>query len=261
VSVEPYPALTYIITFSLLGSVGALTGAGAILAFPRLHDRLKTPLLSYAVGTLLGATFLGLIPSAIEQSSVHRALATLLAGFVGFFILEKVIRIPHSHAHTAGEEHIGEHLRHVQPAAPLMLIGDAFHNFVDGILIATTFGVSVELGILTALAVVAHEIPQEIGDFVILLESGMSRMKAYWLNFLSALATVLGALLTYWFRPLIEPLTPAFLSLAASSFLYIATVDLAPVLHHHTGVRNGIRQTLGLLMGIGTIFIFHRLLG
>jgi zinc and cadmium transporter len=119
----------------------------------------------------------------------------------------------------------------------------------------------VELGILTALAVVAHEIPQEIGDFVILLESGMSRMKAYWLNFLSALATVLGALLTYWFRPLIEPLTPVFLSLAASSFLYIATVDLAPVLHHHTGIRNGIRQTLGLLMGIGTIFLFHRFLG
>lgn len=170
------------------------------------------------------------------------------------------MRIPHRHAHTAGHQHASTQNEHVRPAAILILIGDGFHNFVDGVLIATAFGFSISLGIVTALAVVAHEIPQELGDFVILIESGMGRMKAYWANFASALTTVVGALLTFWFRDAVEYYSPFIIAVAASSFLYIATVDLAPILHHYTGFKSGAKQTAGLLFGVLTIFIIHAVL-
>jgi zinc and cadmium transporter len=175
-----------------------------------------------------------------------------------FFILEKIIRIPHGHAHSAGHTHTAEHQNHIRPAGILILIGDAFHNFVDGILIATAFLISVPLGVVTSIAVIAHEVPQELGDFVILLESGMSRMKAYWANFASSLTTLLGALLTLWVRSDIEVYAPYLMAIAASSFLYIATVDLSPILHHSTGLKSGVKQTLGLLAGIAIIAFIHR---
>lgn len=254
--------LVYILIFSTLGSAGALTGAGALLAFPKLHKLLRTPLLAYAVGTLLGAAFLGLLPEAIEQ---HREagpiLLTVLIGLFGFFTLEKVLRLPHAHGH-AGEGHGSEHTRHApMPAGTLILTGDAFHNFVDGVVIATAFSVSVPLGIVTSLAVIAHEVPQELGDFVILLESGWSRKKAYWWNFVSALATIPGAVIGYFALQVIAPRVPFLLAIAASSFLYIATVDLAPILHHEAGFKKSLLQLAGLLAGTGTIIGIHALLG
>lgn len=249
----------FVLLFSLIGSVGALTGAGILLGFPRLHERLKTPLLSYAIGTLLGATFLDLLPEAIQSIDTETALHVALAGFVFFFVLEKIIRLPHGHAHSAGHQHKTERIKedHAHPVGILILIGDAFHNFVDGVLIATAFSVSVPLGAVTALAVVAHEIPQELGDFVILIESGMHRMKAYWANFASALATVLGAMLTFWLHGNIEHYSPYILAIAASSFLYIATVDLSPILHHYSEIRSGLKQTVGIATGILTIKVIH----
>ncbi len=248
--------------FSLIGSVGALTGAGILLAFPKFHKRLKTPLLAYAIGTLLGATFLALLPEAIEGTNSHIALQVVLAGFILFFILEKVIRLPHGHAHSAGHQHRREQLEqnHTHPVGILILIGDAFHNFVDGVLIATAFLVSVPLGVITSLAVVVHEIPQELGDFVILIESGMNRMKAYWSNFASALTTVVGAMLTFWLRGNIEAFTPYIIAISASSFLYIATVDLSSILDHYTELRSGLKQTAGITAGILTIVVIHFLL-
>lgn len=245
----------YILTFSLLGSVGALTGAGIILLMPKLRERFRIGLLSYAIGTLLGAVFIGLLPAALDQASSHTILKITLAGFVGFFVLEKILRLPHRHAQNSADH------KEVHPAATLILLGDGLHNFIDGVLITTSFFVSIPLGIVTSFAVIAHEIPQELGDFVILLESGMERKLAYWLNFISSLGTIVGAVLTYWMRETIEPHLPYVLAISASSFLYIAAVDLAPMLHRYSGIKAGIRQTIGLLAGIGTILFLHQLLG
>ncbi|HSF24200.1 MAG TPA: ZIP family metal transporter [Blastocatellia bacterium] len=252
---------TYILIFSLLGSVGALTGAGALLLFPKLHDRLKTILLSYAVGTLLGATFLGLIPEAIEHHPAKPVLLVILAGLFGFFLVEKILRLPHIHGHASEHRDHEREPHTLQPAGFLILVGDAFHNFVDGIVIATAFSVSIQLGVLTSLAVIAHEVPQELGDFTILLQSGWSPRRAYWMNSLSALATLPGALLGYLALHTIEPHIPYLLAIAAASFLYIATVDLAPILHHESGFKKSLLQLAGLLLGTGTIAGLHRLLG
>lgn len=253
--------LHYVLIFSLLGSVGALTGAGVLVAVPKLHDRLKPMLLAYAVGALLGATFIGLLPEAISEYSAKQVGLLVLASWFGFFLLEKLLRLPHAHGH-AGERHepSGEH-HHATPAGTMILVGDAFHNFVDGVVIATAFSSSVPLGILTSLAVIAHEVPQELGDFVILVESGWRRWSAYWANFVSSLATVAGALVAYFALDFIEPRIPLFISIAAASFLYIGMVDLAPILHHDSGLKSSIVQLAGLLSGVGTILLLHTALG
>jgi zinc and cadmium transporter len=246
--------LLYIIGFSLLGSIGALAGAGLLLAFPRVHERLKTPLLAYAVGTLLGAVFLGLLPRSLELGGIREMLGVSLAGFVAFFLIEKVLRVPHVHAH-AGMHPVR------RPAGWIILWGDALHNFVDGVIIATAFLVSIPLGITTALAVVAHEVPQELGDFVILLESGWDRWRAFWMNALSALATVPGALLAYAASAFVQAYVPYFLAIAAASFLYIAATDLVPILHHEGAGRRSLYQACCVLLGIFTLWGLHRLLG
>ena len=170
--------LVWIIVFSLLGSVGALAGAALLLAFPRaIRDALVPALISYAAGVLLGAAFLGMIPKALAGDPGAPILATVLAGLVLFFVLEKLVLWRHCHE--------AECPVHGQ-AAPLILFGDALHNFVDGLVIAAAFLVSVPLGITTAVAVIAHEVPQEVGDFAILLDSGYSRARAFWLNTLSS---------------------------------------------------------------------------
>jgi zinc and cadmium transporter len=204
---------------------------------------------------------MGLIPEAIEHHQAEPVLLVILAGLFGFFFLEKILRLPHMHGHAAARHgHSGEH-HTVQPAGLLILVGDAFHNFVDGVVIATAFSISIELGVLTSLAVVAHEVPQELGDFTILLESGWSPRKAYWLNFASASATLPGAVLAYVMLGAIEPYTPYLLAIAAASFLYIATVDLAPILHHESAFKKSLVQMAGLFLGVGTIAGLHHLLG
>jgi zinc and cadmium transporter len=185
----------------------------------------------------------------------------MLAGLFGFFMLERFLRLPHAHGH-AGErhEHESEHDHGPQPAGTMILIGDAFHNFVDGVVIATAFSSSISLGVLTSLAVIAHEVPQELGDFVILLESGWKRWTAYWANFASSLATVAGALVAYFALGFIAPRTPLFLTISAASFLYVGMVDLAPILHHDSGLKKSFVQFAGLLAGVGTILILHQTL-
>jgi zinc and cadmium transporter len=254
--------LAWIIAFSLLGSVGALSGAGVLLAFPKLHERFKTTLLAYAIGALLGAVFLGLLPEAVKESRAEWIFIIMLCGVMAFFALEKVLRLPHVHGHLGEHRNHEKHCNyHAQnPAGALILIGDAFHNFVDGAVIAAAFSVSTQLGVLTALAVFAHEIPQELGDFVILLHSGWERRRAYWMNFLSALATLPGALLTFAAGQFIGPYLPYFLAVAAASFLYIAMTDLAPILHHDSGFKRSFQQLAGMAAGILTIALlsaFH----
>ena len=241
--------LFWIVTFSVLGSVGAIAVAALMLLFPDSVRRSLVPnLVSYATGTLLGAAFLGMIPAGLRQAPAESIMATVLAGMLLFFILEKLVLW--RHCHDADCEVHGR-------AGPLILMGDAFHNFVDGMVIAAAFLTSIPLGIAAALAVIAHEIPQEVGDFAILLDGGYSRGKAFALNGLSSLATLPGALLAYFWLGGMRPVVPYILAISAASFIYIATADLIPGLHRQVTPSASLRQLALLLAGIATIAFFN----
>ena len=240
----------WVISFSLLGSVGAIVGAALLLAFPdTLRQKLLPCLLSYATGTLLGAAFLGMLPKALEQAPPLAITGTVLAGLVAFFILEKLVIWRHCHDETCEE--------HSHQGGALILVGDAFHNFVDGVVIAAAFLTSVPMGITAALAVIAHEIPQELGDFAILLHSGFSNARAFAYNLLSSLATLPGAIIGWFWLAEVRQAIPYVLAISAASFIYIAVADLVPGLHRRTGARAVASQTLLILAGIGTIAFFR----
>jgi zinc and cadmium transporter len=242
-------SLAWIASFSVLGSVVAVGAAALMLLFPPAIRRVLVPcLISYATGTLLGAAFLGMIPAGLAQAPARQILATVLAGVVLFFVLEKVVLWRHCHA--------PECTAHGQ-AGPLILVGDAFHNFVDGVVIAAAFLTSVPVGIAAALAVIAHEVPQEVGDFAILLDSGYSRRRALLLNGLSAAATIPGALAAYLWLGETRGAVPFILAVSAASFIYIAIADLIPALHKQVHPLVSVRQTALVLVGIGTIALFH----
>lgn len=206
--------------FALLSSLGAVGAVGIILALPeRMTRRLVPHLISYAIGTLLGAALLGMIPHALESLAAGTVMATVLAGLVGFFVLESLVLWRHCH-----ERDCPVH----GTTGILILVGDAFHNFVDGLVIASAFVASVPVGVTASLAVIAHEIPQEAGDFGILLHAGYSRRRALVLNALSASTTLLGALVGYIGIQTLQSIAPYVLCVSAASFLYIALADLIP---------------------------------
>lgn len=241
--------LTWIIGFSLIGSVGAILLAGAYLLFPeRVRQTLIPCLISYATGTLLGAAFLGLLPHALDNAPAASILPTVLVGILAFFLLEKIVIWRHCH-NAECEKHA--------TAGPLLLIGDALHNFIDGIAIAAAFIASIPIGISTALAIFAHEFPQEVGDFAILLESGYSRRRALTYNTLSSLSTLPGAVLAYYFLMEVQKFTANIMALSAASFIYIAIADLIPSLHRQTDLRHAINQFALIMAGVGTILLFH----
>ncbi len=241
--------LAWIIIFSLLGSVGALLGAALVLMLPEKPRRILTAnLVSYATGTLLGAVFLGLVPKALKESPSPRILVWLLVGILFFFVMEKLILWRHCHTPDC-DVHAS--------AGPLLLIGDAFHNFTDGVIIAGAFLISLPLGIATGLAVISHEIPQELGDFAILLESGYSRARALLYNLVSSLATLPGAIFGYYFLSHLMPVVPHILLVGAASFLYIALVDLTPYLHRRLGLADSLLQLVLILSGMATIWLLH----
>ena len=239
----------WILVFSLLGSIGALAGAALLLVFPDpIRQRLVPALISYASGTLLGAAFLGMIPAALAAVPGRPILVAVLLGMVLFFVLEKIVIWRHCHRQDCEA--------HAQ-AAPLILVGDAFHNFVDGIVIAAAFLTAIPLGVTAAIAVIAHEIPQEVGDFAILLENGYSRSRALLLNTLSAAATLPGAVLAWLWLARAQALMPYVLAVSAASFIYIATADLIPGLHRKRSLGASVQQVLLLLAGIGTIALLQ----
>jgi zinc and cadmium transporter len=241
--------LLWIIGFSILGSIGAVTGAAVLLFFPEGIRKVLVPwLISYATGTLLGAAFLGMIPAGLSRAPAAKLMATVLAGIVLFFVLEKLVLWRHCH-----DSECEIHGR----AGPLILIGDAFHNFVDGVVIAAAFLSSIPLGIAASFAVIAHEIPQEIGDFAILLDNGYGRMKAFVLNTLSAAATLPGAVVAYFWLGETRGAVPYILAISAASFIYIAAADLIPGLHRQVTLAASLGQFALLLAGIGTIALFH----
>jgi zinc and cadmium transporter len=242
--------LIWILTFAVLGSVGALGAAACFLYFPkRVRDRLVPFLVSYATGTLLAAALLGLLPRAIEQGGLMPSLGSLLAGLIAFFILERLLIWRHCHVEGPCEVH--------RSAGYLILVGDALHNFVDGVVIAAAFLASVPLGIATGVAVIAHEVPQEVGDFAVLLESGFDRRQALYWNLISGSATLLGALLGHVALGQLQAVVAPVLALSAASFLYIGLADLIPGLHRRIGAETGVHQLLLLLAGVGTIVVLR----
>lgn len=250
--------LLWIAGFSLLGSVGAVAGAGLFLLFPTRIRRVLVPcLVSYATGTLLAAALLSMIPAAIEEAPVLSVTATVLAGMVLFFVLEKLVIWRHAH----GEAHAHPDVESARGrAGSLILIGDGFHNFVDGVMLSAAFLTSLPIGIAAGLAVIAHEVPQEVGDFAILLDSGFERGRALIFNELSAAATLPGALVAYFALGESRGMVPYVLALSAASFLYIAEADLIPELHQHhrhPSFAASLRQVSLLLAGIGTISLLR----
>ena len=236
---------------SVLGGLGGLlVASGILLINDSARSRLIPWLVSYAVGALLGVSMLAILPETLEQLPASRVFATLLAGIMLFFVLEKLVLWRHCHTHDC-EVHDGT----VFP----VLVGDAFHNFVDGAVIAAAVMTSVPLGISTALAVAAHEIPQEVGDFAILLHAGYSRSRALLLNLLSAAASAVGAVAALIAFNVVPLVLPYFLALAAASFLYVAMADLIPGLHRGRTDAHSLRQIVLIAAGVGSTLLFAQI--
>jgi zinc and cadmium transporter len=251
--------LAWILGSCLLGGVLSVAAAGAVAL--RASPTRVPMLISYAVGALLGAVFLEILPHAFLEASAPKYLgATVLAGILVFFVLEKLVLWRHQHGppwgepsrrpHGANGHQESDHGR----SGMMIMIGDTFHNFVDGVLIAAAFMADLQLGLVTALAIIAHEIPQEIGDFVILLYSGYSRRQAMMINLLSSLATLVGGLLGYAALSEVEALIPALLGFVAASMIYVAVADLIPGLHRRPELRATTQQVLLIVLGIASIY-------
>ena len=250
--------LGWIVAASIAG--GTLSAGAA--AFALLLRASWVPMLvSFAIGALLGAAFLEVIPHAFEYGRPQAAAGAILGGIFAFFVLEKLLLWRHCHT-----EHCEVHDTHAQPhdhgrSGALIVVGDAVHNFVDGILIAAAFLQSTELGVITAVAIVAHEIPQEVGDFLILLHSGYSRTRALVLNILSSFATLVGGVLGYFALQTLQHWEPVLLGIVAASMIYVAVADLIPGLHRRPELRDTLSQALLIALGIAAIALVRVLVG
>jgi zinc and cadmium transporter len=291
-SIPDLPILAWIIFSSLIG--GALSVAGAALVALNARATAVPMLISYAIGAMLGAVFLEILPEGIKASAdVHTFTATVLFGILLFFTLEKLVIWRHCHG-----DHCEVHAIHTEADCPdnetkpagtkykavatnkpsigvvehshshdhgrsgmMVMIGDTFHNFVDGILIASAFMVDVKVGIVTSIAIIAHEIPQEVGDFLILLHSGYSKKQAFAFNLVSSFATVIGGTAAYFALSHVQGWVPTILGLAAASMLYVAVADLIPSLHKRTELRASISQLVLIACGVGSIALTEYFLG
>ena len=245
----------------LAASFAGGTLSAGLAAFALVLRASWVPMLvSYAIGALLGAAFLGVIPEAFAKGPPQQAAAAILAGIFGFFVLEKLLLWRHCHTENC-EVHDQHQLSHDHGrSGVLIIVGDTVHNFVDGALIAAAFLQSTELGILTAIAIVAHEIPQEVGDFLILIHSGYTRARALAMNLLSSMATMVGGLMGYFALQFFAGWQTVLLGVVAASMIYVAVADLIPGLHRRPQLRDTAFQALLIALGIGTIALTGSLL-
>jgi zinc and cadmium transporter len=278
-----FSTLTWIVAISLLGGLLSVICAGLVAMSAR--TQWIPILISYAIGAMLGAVFLEILPHAFhEATSVENMAATVLFGILLFFVLEKLVLWRHCHGehceahamHTEQECHANEvqttkykavtekapsiskshhHVHDSGRSGMMIMVGDTFHNFVDGILIAAAFMIDIRLGTVTAIAIIAHEIPQEVGDFLILLHSGYSKKQAFLFNLFSSFATVVGAVLAYFALQTVSGWIPTILGLAAASMLYVAVADLIPGLHKRTELKATMAQVALIALGIGSIWL------
>lgn len=269
--------LLYIALASLAGGLVSVLLA-ALVAW-RIQPRLIPLFVSYAVGALLGVVFLDLLPHIFEKSAGRQDAAMwILVGILAFFVLEKMVLWRHNHdhagqaealmanepqagAHTHGHSHDHGHGHgHAggrDSSAWMIIIGDGFHNFTDGFAIAAAFMADVRLGIVTAIAIVAHELPQELGNFLVLIHSGFSKTRALFWNVVSSFATLVGAMIAYFALKNFEQYSVIFLCFAASSMIYVAIADLIPGLHRRTSLRESALQIALIGLGVFSIAVFH----
>ncbi len=277
--------LLWIILATTVSGVLSVLAAGIFLALPSRAREASLPhLVSFATGALLGAALLGLIPHAVEGAgieNVHEVGIALIAGIALFFILEKFLLWRHCHddhcsehpivePHAHGHDHDGrthhDHAAHdhahaearKKASGALVMVGDALHNVLDGVLIAAAFLTDIHLGVVTALAIMAHEIPQEVGNFAVLLNSGATRKKALILNLLTSLTAVIGGVIGFFALEESLRALPFALAVAAASLLYVAVADLIPGLHRRTDARSGVTQVILIALGIALIVIAER---
>jgi zinc and cadmium transporter len=232
------------------GVAGGTLSVGLAAAALAVRATWVPMLVSFAIGALLGAAFLEVIPHAFESGEPHQVAFSILGGIFGFFLLEKLLLWRHCHTEHC-EVHDADH-DHGRSGA-LIIVGDSVHNFVDGVLIAAAFLQSTELGVVAAIAIIAHEIPQEVGDFLILLHSGYSRARALAMNLLSSAATLVGGVLGYFSLQLVAGLESILLGVVAASMIYVAVADLIPGLHKRPELRDTASQALLIALGIGAI--------
>ena len=235
-------------------SLTALIGSAALLSLGSRAEKASVWILSYAIGTLTGAATIHLLPEALERRTADEVMLLLLVGMLLFIAFERLIRWRHTHVHVHGAEHI-------EPTAQIILWGDGLHNAIDGIIIGVSFSASPELGVVTFIAVFAHEVPQEIGDFAVLLSSGMPRKRALLLNYLSAFMVIPGAAAGLAWSNALGDAVYMLLPVAAGSFLYIALADLVPTMHHDRRLPAAVLQLLLIVLGAATIWWVSVLFG
>lgn len=242
--------MNQLLFFSLIGGFFSLIGGFLVLVNTTFTEKIMTPLIAFGAGAFLGAAFLDILPEAVEQvEEVHPIFISVLVGFVAFFILERILMILNK---KQGITHL--HSDHTETLPLLLILGDGFHNFLDGIVIAIAFVANPLLGLPTALAIAAHEIPQEIGDFSILLNLKWSKTKIIAINVFQSLLTIPGVILGYYMSQSIEPYIPYLLGITAGIFIYIAASDIIPELHHRAGHKQIYRVVIPLIISIILIY-------
>lgn len=247
--------LFWIIGTCLIG--GSLSLVLAFIFSNKATSGILANMVSLAVGTLLGAVFLELLPHALELSSdFHNTLFTVLIGILIFFILEKLLIWRHCHGSNCTTHSSDVHMQ-MNKKGSFVLVGDLFHNFIDGSLIASAFLFDINLGLVTALAIYAHEIPQDMSNISILLHSGLKKSKAILFNLYASLSMIAGAILAFYLVDSVNELLPTLLAFAASSMIYVAISDLIPGLHKKTESKESVLQILMILIGVTIIYIIH----
>lgn len=231
-------------------AVGIISLVGILLIYDQQSKKFIKTVIALAAGALLGAVFFGVLPELFSSHhdehgfSIPTLSIVILAAIIFFFLVEKYF---HWHHCQCDDPH---HQHQKKPIGYINLIGDGLHNFVDGILIATSFIINPSLGVVTTVVIALHEIPQEIADFGVLIYSGFSKTKALWWNFGSAMTAVLGGILAYYLGMAVERVIPIFLSIAAGAFLYLAMSDIIPELHHETNQKQIAWQAVWLIVGV-----------
>jgi zinc and cadmium transporter len=247
---------TILLVTALAGTASVLVAASCSLA---VLSKMVNNMVSLSVGVLLATALLHSLPEAFSMEGANPQLlfATLLAGLLGFFLLEKIALLRHDHHHEGDghHHHHGHDAENAGRSGWMILVGDGIHNFVDGILIAAAFMADYQVGIFTAIAIIAHEIPQEIGDFIVLLNAGFSRTRALLYNLICGLSAVVGGVLAYFFLESANTAMPYLLVIASSSFIYIAVSDLIPQMHRRPHWVESLRQTILIACGVGFVIL------
>ncbi len=238
-------------TASIIVSLISLVGIFSLLLKDKLLEKLLDLLIGFSAGGLIGGAFLHLMPEALEESNPSLVFNCVIVGFILFFILERYFHWRHCHKENCT----------VHTFSYLNLIGDTIHNFSDGLVIGASFIVDVHFGIITALVIIFHEIPQEIGDFGVLVYGGFSKFKALYYNFISALTCILGTIIGYYISASLKSFSAYLLPLTAGGFIYIAACDLIPELHKQAGLKKATLSALAFILGVIFILIARLLPG